>query len=86
MAVGTSLLVTLAKAARPNTGMYPIISFDEHFRLEMDHYGIFPCCSHSSDVGVLGRTPGTVIYRDIRQHRNALTVPGVIIFRFDGQV
>jgi len=37
-------------------------------------------------VCVLGRAPGTVIYRDIKQHKGAVTVPGIVIFRFDGSI
>eukprot|EP00698_Gefionella_okellyi_P018499 TRINITY_DN5551_c0_g1_i1.p1 TRINITY_DN5551_c0_g1~~TRINITY_DN5551_c0_g1_i1.p1 ORF type:complete len:840 (+),score=152.19 TRINITY_DN5551_c0_g1_i1:195-2522(+) len=55
LAVLTSLLLTLAKAARPQTS-------------------------------ILGRAPGTVIYRDTKAHKNCTTTPGVIVFRFDGDI
>ena len=36
--------------------------------------------------GILGRAQGTVIYRDRQQYRKSQTVPGVIVFRFDGAI
>jgi MFS superfamily sulfate permease-like transporter len=35
---------------------------------------------------VLGRTPGTVIYRDASRFRKAMPVADIIVFRFDGIV
>jgi SulP family sulfate permease len=37
-------------------------------------------------TAVLGRLPGTNSYRDIHLHPEAETVPGLLIFRFDGPV
>ncbi len=37
-------------------------------------------------TAVLGRIPGTEIYRDIRRHPEGLTVPGLLIFRFDAEL
>jgi high affinity sulfate transporter 1 len=37
-------------------------------------------------TAVLGKLPGTSSYRDIRLHPEAETVPGLLVFRFDGPV
>jgi high affinity sulfate transporter 1 len=37
-------------------------------------------------TAVLGRLPGTSSYRDVRLHPDAETLPGLLIFRFDGPV
>jgi SulP family sulfate permease len=37
-------------------------------------------------TSVLARAPGTVLYRDVRRTKGAVVVPGVLVFRFDGQV
>lgn len=34
----------------------------------------------------LGRLPGSVVYRSLARHPFAVTVPGVIVFRFDAQI
>ena len=38
------------------------------------------------ETAVLGRLPGTDTYRDIRVHPEAETLPGLVIFRFDGPI
>ncbi len=37
-------------------------------------------------TAVLGRIPGHAVYRDIRRHPEAITVPGLLIFRFDSEL
>jgi high affinity sulfate transporter 1 len=37
-------------------------------------------------TAVLGRIPGSDTFRDIRRHPEALTVPGLLIFRFDAEL
>ncbi len=37
-------------------------------------------------TAVLGRIPGHAVYRDVRRHPEAITVPGLLIFRFDSEL
>lgn len=37
-------------------------------------------------TAVIGRIPGVGTYRDIRRHPEAVTVPGLLIFRFDAEL
>jgi len=37
-------------------------------------------------TAVLGNMPGSDTYRDIRRHPEALTIPGLLIFRFDAEL
>ncbi len=37
-------------------------------------------------TAVIGRIPGIDTYRDIRRHPEAVTVPGLLIFRFDAEL
>eukprot|EP00698_Gefionella_okellyi_P007371 TRINITY_DN1799_c0_g1_i3.p1 TRINITY_DN1799_c0_g1~~TRINITY_DN1799_c0_g1_i3.p1 ORF type:complete len:836 (-),score=168.71 TRINITY_DN1799_c0_g1_i3:484-2631(-) len=37
-------------------------------------------------TAILGRLPGTAVYRDVASNPEAVTIPGVIIWRFDSQI
>jgi len=37
-------------------------------------------------TAVIGRIPGVGTYRDVRRHPKAVTVPGLLIFRFDAEL
>jgi MFS superfamily sulfate permease-like transporter len=37
-------------------------------------------------IAILGRIPGTVMYRNIARFPEAVTVPGIVVFRFDAPI
>eukprot|EP00124_Ichthyophonus_hoferi_P002496 Ihof_evm4s172 gene=Ihof_evmTU4s172 len=71
----TSCLVTVFAGAALGLG----VSLGIHILLTIIE-SAFPYTS------VLGRVPGTTIYRDIKRYKAALIIPGILVFRVDAPI